>query len=298
MHTRLLLLPVLAGVVGIVVAGCGASGTPRHQARSYIRSMHRDMNTVQASVESVVVGINLVAKDPSIADINEFAGLAQQAHDSIDAIRKEFATTDTSGKLGNAELELFSAANDLKNAMGAVVAYEGNPNAATLAHFTDQYQQARGEWNQGVTEVWRLARERKPLTICSSCSKMTKQVTEATSAPAASPTKANPPATAHVPTGSSYSGNAPTTEAGAATDQSSCGAQKLYTVVADTTSCPFAATVVAIAEAARKATGHFPATITTTSSVTHETYTLRCELDNAPELQCRTGTAEVTISTQ
>jgi hypothetical protein len=45
-------------------------------------------------------------------------------------------------------------ANDLKNSMGALVAYTGDPNSATLAHFNSQYGSARTEWNEGVNAIW------------------------------------------------------------------------------------------------------------------------------------------------
>jgi hypothetical protein len=158
---------VLVIVVAVAVASgrSGSSQTPKQAARAYIRSMHHDTNTVQVSVQSVQVGILLLRKGATQGAIDQFAQLAQQAHDSIDAIRDDFATSDTSGALGNAEIELFTAANDLKNAMGAVVDYTGNPNPASLAKFTSQYQNAVGEWDQGVREVWSIADERKSPTL-------------------------------------------------------------------------------------------------------------------------------------
>jgi hypothetical protein len=39
------------------------------------------------------------------------------------------------------------------------VAYTGNPNPATLAHFTTQLEAAKAKWNQGVDEIWTIAGE-------------------------------------------------------------------------------------------------------------------------------------------
>ena len=57
---------------------------------------------------------------------------------------------------------MFAAANDLKNAMGALVAYTGDPNAASLAHFSSQYQSSVAEWNDGIRTIWRLAKLKEP----------------------------------------------------------------------------------------------------------------------------------------
>lgn len=119
-------------------------------------------------MQSVQVGLDILRQHPEhvgLAAVDQFAQLAQQAHDSIDGVRDDFATGDDSGALENAEAEMFDAANGLKNSMGAVVAYTGNPNPATLASFTTQYQPATAEWNDGVRKLWRLAHEPKPPTL-------------------------------------------------------------------------------------------------------------------------------------
>lgn len=173
-----LTLIVLVAIVVIAIAtlsdgggnsnsgGPDVSAGPQQDAQSYIKSMRRDINTIQVSVQSVQAGLLILQKNGATPDaINQFAQLAQQAHDSIDAVRQDFATGDTSGNLGNAEAELFTAADDLKNAMGAVVAYTGNPNPATLAHFTTQYENAVGEWDDSVKTIWGIAAESNPPTV-------------------------------------------------------------------------------------------------------------------------------------
>ena len=74
-------------------------------------------------------------------------------------MRKGFATVSYSGEVEKAALQVFTSANSLKNAMGALVAFAGNPGAATLAHFTSQYTPAKEEWDAGVSTIWRLAHE-------------------------------------------------------------------------------------------------------------------------------------------
>lgn len=132
-------------------------------ARSYINHHAREINTVQVMVQSVQVAVGLAQKSASQTTIDQLAQIAQQAHDSIDNVRQNFALYQFgSGALSDAELEVFDAANKLKNSMGAVVAYTGDPNAATLASFTSQYQPAVSEWNEGIRIIWREAHRTKP----------------------------------------------------------------------------------------------------------------------------------------
>jgi hypothetical protein len=78
-------------------------------------------------------------------------------------------------------------------------------------------------------------------------------------------------------------------------DQSGCVAQL---TVGPQTSCPFAEAVLGIVRSAYAATGHVPATVTASSPVTGQTYTLQCTINAAQEIACGDypqGTAIVVI---
>jgi pyruvate/2-oxoglutarate dehydrogenase complex dihydrolipoamide acyltransferase (E2) component len=148
-------------------AGHRSAGVPasEKEARAWISEHGSDAQRVQASFQVVQIEIGTLEKAGGEAAVNEVAQSAQSAHDEINEVRNDFATTETSGPVGTAAVEVFTAANELKNAMGAMVAYTGNPNPATLAHFTSQYAPSRGEWDHGITTIWRLARQHNPPTI-------------------------------------------------------------------------------------------------------------------------------------
>lgn len=134
-------------------------------ARSYILDHASDAYQVQANLENVEADLGSVINSSTVANIDQLAEDAQSAHDNIDTIRTDFTTSDTSGTLGNAELDTFAGANELKNAMGAIVAYTGSPNPATLASMTSQLKQGISEWNNGVTTIWQTARRAHPPTV-------------------------------------------------------------------------------------------------------------------------------------
>lgn len=151
-------LIVIVAIVIAVATGGSSAKTPTENAASYISTINSPARRVRATVEDVLASVGLAEKDPSPDASDEVAATAQQAHDSLDELRSDFAqTSTTSGSLGEDELKVFSAANEFKNAMGAVVAYEGEPNAATLAHFSAPYDRAVVEWNEGVDGIWEAA---------------------------------------------------------------------------------------------------------------------------------------------
>lgn len=140
----------------------------QQSAERFIRQLGPDSNRVQANVLLVQLALAVAVKHPTQANVDQLAQTAQQAHDNIDAIRNDFAASigyGGSDSLQNAETMVFAAANDLKNSMGALVAYAGTPNAATLAHFTSQYGTARGEWDDSVRTIWRLAHKKSPPVV-------------------------------------------------------------------------------------------------------------------------------------
>jgi hypothetical protein len=92
------------------------------------------------------------------------------------------------------------------------------------------------------------------------------------------------------PRAAPYSGVAPNTNSGPATDQSICPGAQVVTVDAEShTSCRFARNVATIARAAHHTTGHYPANLTAFSPVTKKTYRLRCVIAGfGSELLCTT----------
>jgi hypothetical protein len=113
------------------------------------------------------VGAELAVLTPQgpLGNVKQFAQLAQQAREGINKVRGDFAGTDESGNLGQAEVQVSSGASDLANAMAALAAYTDSPSSATLAQFTSQYQNARSEWNSGVQTIWRIAGHGNPPAI-------------------------------------------------------------------------------------------------------------------------------------
>jgi hypothetical protein len=132
------------------------------EARAYIVAHGGDGYRVRAIMANLIAEYGAFKAAPSQTTLDQLATVAQQAHDDLDAIRANFATATDPGTLGNAELDAFSGANDLKNAMGALVTETGAPNAANVAHFNVQYAQAVAEWNRGVRTIWRIAHRASP----------------------------------------------------------------------------------------------------------------------------------------
>jgi zinc-ribbon domain len=170
--------PWLIGIVVaiIIVAAAATAGnkssssTPtaspampqsENEAQAFIKEHVSDANSVVASVEAAEIAVAEASRSETEANLDKLAQVAQTAHNELNAIRKDFGG-DYSGEVEKAARQVFESANGLKKSMGALVAYTGNPNPATLAHFTSQYTPAKEEWDAGVSTIWRLAHEPNP----------------------------------------------------------------------------------------------------------------------------------------
>ena len=142
----------------IAIAGCAGSGNSASDAvsnaKTYVRTISTDAAQVQA--DEIKVGLDIIKNDPT-----GLAQDAQTAHDDfvnvkIDIIGAGSNVGDNS-RLGNAEYQMDNAINELKNGMGAVVAFAENPNAGTLGAANSKLDQGITDWDQATTVLWTMA---------------------------------------------------------------------------------------------------------------------------------------------
>jgi ABC-type transporter Mla subunit MlaD len=137
------------GLAALALSACGSSsGSAPGAPKAVNTKVATDVAEVSAAVTDTLAALGEATKQATQDNINALASLAQQAHDTLSNVRDQMA-------LDNVPTDVEVATNDLKNAMGALVAYTGNPNPATLAHFTSQWTTAEGEWNDAVIALYR-----------------------------------------------------------------------------------------------------------------------------------------------
>ncbi len=145
---------VLAAMATIAIAGCGGSGNSASDAKTYVRTISADAAQVQAY--QVKVGLDILHNDPTA-----LAQDAQTAHDDFVNVKTDItaagANVADNSRLGNAEYQMDNAINELKNAMGALVAFAENPDAGTLGVAKSQLDRGITDWDQAATVLWTMA---------------------------------------------------------------------------------------------------------------------------------------------
>jgi hypothetical protein len=153
---------VVATVLGVIVtiaAGAGQGQPPADPAASYVRSVGGDATRVKVAATNVQTAIARAVRSPSRRDLAGLSRIGSAAADSLGDVRQEFATRAVTGTVGDAEVEVFTAANGLEAAIGVIVSRAGvrDPVESALAGPAGQLENAVGEWNDAVRVIWRAA---------------------------------------------------------------------------------------------------------------------------------------------
>jgi hypothetical protein len=158
---------VVVIIIAVAAGSGGKSASPEKEAQEYISQKSHTINIGRVDYEHVeaLVGLASKAGNETTTVVDELAKVAQEAHNEIDGFRQELFKSGGNEKLSDATLQLSEGANELKNAMGAIVAYTGNPNPATLAHVSTQLETAKSKWNEGAEEIWHIANESGAMTL-------------------------------------------------------------------------------------------------------------------------------------
>jgi hypothetical protein len=158
---------VVLGIIVTIAAGAGQGRPPSDSAAAYVRSVGGSAIRVEAAVTDLQTAIAAATRSPSRPDLARLARVASAGETSVGNVGQEFATRAATGTVGDAEVELFAAANGLRTAISSGVSLAGGrsptgaalvrPPGAALARLTGQVQNAVGEWNEAVRVIWRTA---------------------------------------------------------------------------------------------------------------------------------------------
>jgi hypothetical protein len=145
---------VLAAMATITIVGCGGSNSPVTDAKTYVRTIGPD--AAQVETYQIKVGLDILNNDPT-----GLAQDAQAAHDASVNVKTDIIgagnNVSDNNRLGTAELQMDDAINELKNGMGAVVAFTENPDAGTLGAANSTSGQGITDWDRAATVLWTMA---------------------------------------------------------------------------------------------------------------------------------------------
>jgi hypothetical protein len=147
----------------LALAGCGSS-SPQGQASSFVAEHQQQALLVRQGALAANAALARLADPPTAAQLSALAHSAQRGHDLIANAHDEWVTAEGGAEetLSSAEIEADDGANEMRDALGGLVAYAGRPAAGTLARYEAQLRSGREKWDEGVRQIWHLGSRPDP----------------------------------------------------------------------------------------------------------------------------------------
>ena len=156
-------LVVAALALALVLGACGSS-SPQSQASTFIAEHHQQSQVVTEGATDADSALAALSSPPTHEQLSALALAAQRGHDLIARAHGEWVTAEGGAEetLSLAEIEADVGANEMRDALGGLVAYTRHPDAATLARYRAQLKGGGEKWNEAIGQIWHLGGSSNP----------------------------------------------------------------------------------------------------------------------------------------
>ena len=159
-------LGAMATVAALTLVGC-ASSSAQTEASAFLAEHAAGAARLAAATKAVEAEVSQLSSSPAPSQLNRLVRMAAEGHrNAVQASEWNVAAEGGEEEdLPRAEAEVTEGANDLANAMSALQAYARAPRATRLANYDREVVPGRERWNEGISEIWYLARHSNPPTV-------------------------------------------------------------------------------------------------------------------------------------
>jgi hypothetical protein len=162
-------LALIAVLAALAVAGC-AAGSPQTGAKTFLDEHAGAAARLATSTKLVEAQIARLPSTPTRSQMALLARAATQARPALQAASEwSVAGAGEEGAeeedVPRAETQVTEAAGELAAVMSALESYARAPSASALARNQSKLSAARGQWNEGISQLWYLAHSSHPPTL-------------------------------------------------------------------------------------------------------------------------------------
>lgn len=159
-------LGVLAAAAALGLAGC-ASSSLQSEASQFVGEHRLAATRAARATKAVEQQASVHSRATDSAGLE---GLGQSARTARRKLVQAGEWAAAGGgmegveeeDLPRAESQITEAADELAGAMAAIQAYVRTPRAAILARYESRLLKGREQWDEGISELWHLARAADP----------------------------------------------------------------------------------------------------------------------------------------
>jgi hypothetical protein len=162
-------LAPIAVLAALVLVGC-APGSPQTGAKAFLDEHAAVAARLAASTRLLEAQIAQLSSTPTRSQLTLLARAATQARPRLRAASEwNVAGAGEEGAeeedVPRAETQVTEAAAELAAVMSALQRYARAPSASALARNRSKLSVARGQWNEGISQLWYLAHTAHPPTL-------------------------------------------------------------------------------------------------------------------------------------
>jgi hypothetical protein len=155
----------MATLAAFTFAGC-ASSSAQLGATAFLNEHVAAAARAAAATKAVEAEVSRLSSSPTRPQLERLARAAGKGHRNVvQAGEWNVAEGGEEEDLPHAEAEVTEGANELANAMSALLAYARAPRAAALARYESELARGREQWNEGISQLWYLAHTAHPPTL-------------------------------------------------------------------------------------------------------------------------------------
>ncbi len=155
----------MATLAALTFAGC-ASSSAQMGATAFLDEHVAGATRAAAATKAVEAEASRLSSPPTQPQLEQLARTAGQGHRNVVQVGEwNVAEGGEEEDLPHAKAEVTEGANELANAMSALLAYARAPRAAALARYESELARGREQWNEGISQLWYLAQEPHPPTV-------------------------------------------------------------------------------------------------------------------------------------
>jgi hypothetical protein len=148
----------------LTFAGC-ASSSAQKGATSFLSEHVVGVARAAAATKAVEAEVSRLSSSPTRPQLERLARAAAKGHRNLVPASEWNVAEGEEEDLPQAEAEVTEGANELANAMSALLAYARAPSGAALARYESELAHGREKWNGGISQLWYLAHESNPPTV-------------------------------------------------------------------------------------------------------------------------------------
>ncbi len=162
-------LGLIGAVAALGFAGC-AAGSPQTGAKAFLREHAAAAARLAASTKTVEGELARLSSSSSRAQLALLADAAAETHSQL--VRASEWSVAGEGEEGaeeedvpRAETQVVAAATELAGVTAGLKRYARAASASALAGYESKLSTARGQWNEGISQLWYLAHTKDPPTL-------------------------------------------------------------------------------------------------------------------------------------